>query len=152
MTPEELLATLRARGASVAIDGGFLVVKPESLITPEELEFAAANSDALVSLLRAQSAAPAEPPEVRIKLDLNRLVELQQLHEDAKRAADAAPRPPVRRVLFRLRDRYLSLEQLTARDVQSLRNSGHITDEEVSRWLALQDKQDTGRLPARSVF
>jgi hypothetical protein len=145
MTPEELLASLNKRGASVRIDGGYLVVKPESLITPEELEFAAANADAIVSLLRAPVPAEPELPEARIKLDLNRLVLLQQVAEDARRQEDQTIRPPVRRVTFRVGDRYLRLEQLTARDVQSLRDTGHITDEEVSRWLSLQDKTSAKR-------
>lgn len=141
MSIEELFASLRARGADVVVRGGELVVKGS--ITAEELAFATANVEALVALLQPSAQPTPEPMEVRIKRDLNRLVLLQQQYEDARRAAKEAPLPAVRRVRFRLGERYLHLEQLTARDVESLRRTGHITDEEVSRWLALQEKQTT---------
>jgi hypothetical protein len=149
MSVEELFASLRGRGADVTVRGGELVVKGS--LTPEEHEFAKANVEAIVALLQPPTPPTTEPAEVRIQRDLGRLVQLQSLHEDARRAAKEAPLPAVRVVRFRLGERYLHLEQLTARDVESLRRTGHITDEEVSRWLAIQEKQTT-KPRAGSIF
>jgi hypothetical protein len=153
VTPEEeLLATLRARGAAVAETGGELVITGR--ITSEELAFATAHAEALVALLR-QPAPPTEDPEVvRIKVDLDAALLREQAAEATKAAERNTPRRNPRWSVFRLADqpygdRYL--HQLTAAQVQRLRAAGKITDDQVREWLALQDPKQK-RTKASQLF
>ena len=54
MSPERLVADLRARGVTLAVDGDLLRCRPRSALTVDDLATLRANKPAVLSFLRAE--------------------------------------------------------------------------------------------------
>jgi hypothetical protein len=135
VTPDELLATLKARGAKVTDTGASLSIDPPHLVTPDELAFLRENAEAIADLLRLQVKATQPNEALSIDLDIDAAVNRQR--SSAEEAL--VRRMPSSQKVTRYRNTegdLVPLERLTAQDVQRLRKRGSLTDEEAKRWLS----------------
>lgn len=139
MTPAEFLALVRARGVKIRDQIGKLVLRPLSLLTDSERDYASTNAEPIVALLRQEAA-----DQDALSLDLDLSLALDQAQQAEQRSLHAAMPHPPPVVLYRTATGgMLPLSHLSIIDVQRLRKRHALTDDQLRQWLARNSAPDS---------